>query len=314
MTDGVPMPKTISRRTALLGGLTGLAGAVAACAAPGATPAPAAAPASVRLPAAAGDLAALEARWGGRLGVHAADTGSGFTVSHRGDERFLMCSTSKALTVANLLHRAAREPDLLGRIVRYPSSRLIAHSPVTAAHVAAGLSVKGLCEAAITQSDNTAENLLLDASGGSGAVTEFVRTLGDPVTRLDRTEPELNVSAPGDERDTSTPARMSAALRSLVLQDALDPAGRELLIGWLVACTTGVAKIRAGLPAGWRVGDKTGSGARAEANDIAVVWPPGRAPWMISVFTVPDDPASTAGDAIVAAAARVVAAALTDNR
>ncbi|PRY44946.1 class A beta-lactamase [Umezawaea tangerina] len=298
----------ITRRTLVLGGLgTVLAGCAASPepTAPGSSGA--AASTSARQATATADLTALEAGLGGRIGVHAVDTGTGTTVAHRADERFLMCSTHKALVAAAVLRTGVD----LDRLVRYDESELLSYAPVTSQHVADGMTVAALCEAAITRSDNTADNLLLEILGGPQAVTAFVRTLGDDVTRLDRVEPDLNVGAPGDERDTSTPARMVADLRELVLDDGLDPAGRDRLTGWLTANTTGDDLIRAGLPAGWRVGDKTGSGAAGEVNDIAVVWPPGRAPWVVAVYAVPTDPKSTAVRAAVASASRIVTAALT---
>lgn len=242
--------------------------------------------------------------------MFAVDTGSGATVGHRADERFLLCSTFKAIAVAATLRLRDDEPGLLDRVIHYDAADLLRHAPVTEQHVAEGMTVAGLCEAAVAYSDNTAANLLLELLGGPAAVTGFVRGLGDDVTRLDRTEPDLNVTTPGDERDTTTPAAMATTLRTLTLGDGLDPAGRELLVGWLRANTTGDESIRAGLPAGWQVGDKTGSGFQGEANDIAVAWPPDRAPLVITVYTAPADPNSDQGRPTVAAAADIVARTL----
>jgi beta-lactamase class A len=304
-------PEGPSRRTLMLGGLAGLGAVLAGCAsnsAPPAAPPPSpAAPAA--LTSAETALAALETGFG-RLGVYAIDTGTGTVIRHRADERFLMCSTAKVLVTSGVLRLSEREPGLLDRVIRYDRSQLLEYAPVTSQHVAGGMTVSALCDAALTVSDNTALNLLLGVLGGPAAATAFARTLGDQVTRHDRTEPELNVGAPGDERDTSAPARMAADLRALVLGDALAAPGRELLTGWLKAGTTGAKQIRAGVPAGWVVGDKTGSGFKGERNDVAVVWPPGRAPLVITVFTVPADPKSAKGVEIIAGAASIVAKAL----
>ena len=300
----------VGRRAALLGGLAGLGTVIAACTAE--DPAPSRAPAPPSAARAQQQLAALERRFGGRLGVSAVDTGNGTTIGHRADERFLMCSTSKLLAGAAILELRTTRPGLLERRIRYDASRLVRNSPTTAQHLADGLTVSELCRAAITVSDNTAMNLLLDVLGGPPAVTAYVRTLGDTVTRLDRTEPELNATSPGDERDTSTPAQMSRDVRLLALGDGLDPQGRDLLHGWLDANTTGATRIEAGLPAGWGVADKTGSGDQGEVNDVAVVRPPGRAPLVMSVYTAPADPAvpSAAVAAVVAGAGRILAAGL----
>jgi beta-lactamase class A len=306
-------PEGLSRRTLMLGGLAGLGAVLAGCASnsePSAAPPPPTSPsASADMTSAETALAALETGFG-RLGVSAIDTGSGAVIRHRADERFLMCSTSKALVASGVLRLSEHEPGLMDRVIRYDRSQLLEYAPVTSQHVADGMTVSALCDAAITVSDNTALNLLLGVLGGPADATAFVRTLGDQVTRHDRTEPDLNVGAPGDERDTSTPAQLATDLRALVLGDALAVPGRDLLTGWLKANTTGAKQIRAGVPAGWVVGDKTGSGFKGERNDIAVVWPPGRAPLVITVFTVPTDPESTRGQEIIAGAASIVAKAL----
>jgi beta-lactamase class A len=227
-------------------------------------------------------------------------------VSHRAGERFLMASTAKLPLAAAVLHRAATDPALLDRRVRYPPEALLEHAPVTAANLATGMTVAQLCDAALTVSDNTAANLLLDLLGGPSAVTAFVRGIGDPITRFDRTEPDLNVSTgPQDERDTTTPAAVVGTLRALTLGDGLRPDGRERLTAWLLANTTGDATIRAGVPAGWAVGDKTGTGAQGERNDVGIVRPPDRAPLVLAVYTDPDDPGSTAGDATIAEATAI---------
>ncbi|QJY45109.1 class A beta-lactamase [Pseudonocardia broussonetiae] len=291
---------TIGRRTLLVG----LGAAVAGCAAPAPDPTP---PPS---PVGAG-LEQIERRFGGRLGVFALDTGSGAVVSHRGDERFLLASTGKAFIAAAVLQRAAAEPALLDRVIQYDASALIANAPVAERNLATGMTVAALGEAAITHSDNTAANLLFDLLGGPAAVTGFVRGTGDATTRFDRLEPDLNVSTgPDDERDTSTPAAVVATLRAVTLGDGLDPAGRDRLTGWLLANTTGDATIRAGAPAGWRVGDKTGTGGQGERNDIAVLYPPDRAPILLAVYTAPADPEAEPSNETVAEATRAVVAAL----
>jgi beta-lactamase class A len=252
------------------------------------------------------DLAALERRVGGRIGVHALDTGTGTTVSHRGGQRFLMASTAKLPLAAAVLDRAATEPALLDRLVRYGPEALLEYAPVTAQNVATGMTVADLCDAALTVSDNTAANLLLDLLGGPAVVTAFVRALGDPTTRFDRTEPDLNVSTgPADERDTTTPAAMVGIICTVTLGDGLQAADRDRLTTWLVANTTGDAAIRAGVPAGWVVGDKTGTGAQGERNDVGIVLPPDRAPLGLAVCTDPDDPDPTAGNPTIAEATAI---------
>jgi beta-lactamase class A len=299
----------LARRTVLAASVAALVAPMAACRQD--TPASSAPPGTAPpIADAEAELAKLETRFAGRIGVYAVDTGTGTTIAHRSGERFPMCSTFKMLAAAAILRSRQAEPGLLDRVVRYDAAKVVSVSPVTEQHVADGMTISALCEAAVTRSDNNAANLLLEQLGGPHAITGFARALGDPVTRLDRWEPELNVVPPGEVRDTTSPERMAANLRALVLGDALDPAGRDLLTGWLVANKTGDTRIRAGLPRSWRVGDKTGGGARGESSDIAVTWPPERDPLVITVYTVPDDPSRDADHAVLAAAASTVADAL----
>ena len=252
------------------------------------------------------DLALLEHRYGGRIGVRALDTGSGATMSLQGRERFLTASTAKLPLAAAVLDRATTDPTLLDRLVRYRPDVLLEHAPVTTRNVATGMTVADLCGAALTVSDNTAANLLLDLLGGPAAVTAFLRGVGDATTRFDRTEPDLNVSTgPDDERDTTTPTAIAGTLRAVTLGEGLQPPGRDRLTAWLVANTTGDATIRAGVPVGWGVGDKTGTGARGERNDVGIVLPPDRPPLVLAVCTDPDDPETTAGDATIADATAI---------
>jgi beta-lactamase class A len=256
-------------------------------------------------------FAELERRFDARIGVYALDTGTGRALGHRADERFPMCSTFKTLAAAAVLD--ANPPQHVDIRVRYDASDLVRYSPITEQHVDTGMTIGELCDAAIRFSDNTAGNLLLDDLGGPQGVTAFARSLGDDVTRLDRRETELNSAVPGDVRDTTSPRAIAALFRNLVLGDRLTPQARELLTGWLVGNTTGATRIRAAVPAGWRIGDKTGTGSYGTVNDVAVAWPPGTAPVVLAVLTTRPmtTPDATGDDAAVAQAAAVVAEELT---
>jgi beta-lactamase class A len=200
-------------------------------------------------------------------------------------ERFPMCSTFKLLLASAVLTRKDRGKEDLARKVVYTQAQVVSYSPLSGPRAGGeGMTVAELCEAALTRSDNTAANLLLESIGGPPALTAFARGIGDPLTRLDRNETTLNEAIPGDPRDTTTPAAMLADMRALLLGERLSAGSREQLIAWLVANKTGDARLRAGLPKDWRVGDKTGTGDRGTANDIAIIWPAGRAPLLVTTY------------------------------
>jgi beta-lactamase class A len=253
-------------------------------------------------------LAALEKSFGGRIGIFALDTATGARIEYRAQERFAFCSTFKLLLASDILKRSEREKGLLQRHVHYTQGDLVTYSPITEKHVEDGMTVAELCAAALQYSDNTAANQLLKIAGGPAAVTAFARSIGDHEFRLDRWETALNTAIPGDLRDTSTPEAMGRDLRRLVLGDALARQQREQLRDWMLGNTTGAARIRAGVPAEWKVADKTGTGDYGTANDIAVLWPPHRAPIVVAIYTTQHEKTAKASSGVIASAARIVVA------
>lgn len=252
-------------------------------------------------------IALLERRYGGRLGVFALNTGSGARMTYRERERFPMCSTFKTLAAGAVLRRVDAGSEQLDRRIAYTHADLLEYAPVTREHVREGsMTVRALCAAAIEYSDNTAANLLLGTIGGPAGVTRFARSLGDDITRLDRTEPSLNEALPGDERDTTSPAAMARDMQHLVLGDALSKPLRGLLESWLLANRTGSDCIRAGIPSSWREGDKTGSGENGSRNDVAVLWPPDGAPIIVAAYYTGSPQSSATRNAVLAKVGRIV--------
>ncbi len=270
----------LSRRHFLQSSAVALASSLAVPALAGG--APAAVPGRI---ATAADFAALEKASGGRLGVTLLDTRTGKRAGHRQDERFPMCSTIKWMIAAAALHRAEGQPGFLDERLPMRSEDLIEHAPTTRRHVGKDLSVRDLCRTTMVTSDNPAANLLLRRLGGPPALTAFMRSHDDAVTRSDRYEPELNRFTPGDPRDTTSPAASAASLQRFVLGDALQPASRQQLADWLIDNETGDATLRAGLGTRWRVGDKTGSNGKDTRNDIGVLWPlGGGSAWVLTAY------------------------------
>lgn len=253
-------------------------------------------------------LARIEAKFGGRLGVAVLDTATGRLAGHRPAERFPMCSTFKAPLTAAVLARVDAGEERLDRRIRITRADIITWSPVTEKRIGGeGMTVAELCDATMTLSDNTAANLLLASVGGPAGYTAWLRRTGDDVTRLDRTEPTLNEALPNDPRDTTTPAAMAATLRRLALGEILSTAGRAQFVAWLRGNRTGDARLRAGLPSGWQVGDRTGTGARNTSNVIGVMWPPaGRAPLVVTAFLTEGAREGARRDAALAAVGAAV--------
>lgn len=269
------------RRTLLAGGLALAATPIAGLAT------------TMAMPNVEADLAALEKASGGRLGVAVLDSRTAMITGHRLDEHFTMCSTFKLTLAAAILARIDAGEIAADAALPIAKTDPVGHSPVLRAALDAGktsLPILALAEAAQTQSDNGAANILLRKIGGPAGLTDFWRALGDDVSRLDRNEPDLNTGHDGDPRDTTTPAAMANAMRTILTRPALLAASRERLIGWMVDTQTGLKRLRGGLPAGWRAGDKTGTnpgdGSYAgKVNDLAIVWRPGRAePFLIAAF------------------------------
>jgi len=253
-------------------------------------------------------IARIEAESGGRLGVALHDTGTGRRFAYRGDERFAMCSTFKLLLAGAVLARVQQRAERLDRRLPVSGSDVIGHAPFSAKRVGGTATVAELCRAMMVESDNGAANLMLAAIGGPAGLTRFLRQTGDMVTRLDRTEPSLNEATPGDPRDTTTPLAMLGSAERLWLGPALAPASRARLTAWAIECRTGLARLRAGLPEGWRAGDKTGTGDRGTYNDVAIVWAPRRKPVLITSYLAGSTLGTDAGNAIHAKVARALVA------
>lgn len=266
------------RRTVLAGlGALGLMG----CAREG----EASAPAAVAAPATeAFDLSALERANGGRMGFFAHDLGTGRKLSARGDERFVYCSTFKMYLAAATLLRVQAGEQRLDRMIPVTRADMINHAPVTEPAIGSSLSVERMMQAVVEVSDNPAANLLLKALGGIAPMQAFYRGIGDASTRVDRFEPEMN-RLDGD-KDTITPAQSAANIHRLFIDPAspLSQDSKTMLLGWMFSSPTGAARIKAGVPAGWRVAHKTGTGGYGPTNDIGILYPPSGAPIIVAAY------------------------------
>ncbi|MBF6205715.1 class A beta-lactamase [Streptomyces gardneri] len=230
-------------------------------------------------------LIELERKFDARLGVYARATGTGATIAHRADERFAFCSTFKGLAAAAVLQR--NPLSHLDTVVTYTRDDLLKNAAVTPRYVDTGMTIRQLCDAAVRYSDGTAGNLLLRDLGGPAELTAYARSLGDMVTRMDRIEPAITEATPDDPRDTTSPRAFGEVYDRIVLGDALPVDKRDFLRDLLErnATAAGAQRIRAGVPQGWKVADKTGTGDYGTLNDIAIVWPPDSAPLVVAIMS-----------------------------
>lgn len=257
-------------------------------------------------------IAALDVETRGRLGVAILDTGTGTRFAWRGDERFAMCSTFKFVLAAAILKRIEQGRERLDRRIAVAAADIVQPSPLCNARIGSDASIAELCAATVGQGDNTAANLLLPVVGGPAGLTRFMRGLGDAASRLDRGEPALNEAKPGDPRDTTTPLAMLSLLERLTLGRALEQASRGQLIAWLLGSTTGAARMKASLPAGWRVAEKTGAGNGSD-NDVALLWPPRRQPLLVSIYIAGSPLPMAQTNAIHARIGRLIASAIREG-
>jgi beta-lactamase class A len=256
---------------------------------------------------------AIEARTGGRLGVWAGVVGVRMALGWRAGERFLMCSTFKALAAAAVLSRVDRGQEHLDRWIKYGPGDLQEYAPAAKANLdKGGMTLEAVCAAAVELSDNTCANLILATLGGPSGVTQYIRSLGDGVTRLDRTEPTLNRPGPGDDpHDTTTPASMTGLWRTILFGKALSPPSLARLNAWLEACSTSPNRLKAATPPGWRIGHKTGLGSTT-AGDVAVWTPPTGHPILLAVYLEVPNALDNSHDDAFADAGRLALSVLKD--
>ncbi|WP_429681832.1 class A beta-lactamase Bla1 [Bacillus paramobilis] len=254
------------------------------------------------------DFSQLEKKFDARLGVYAIDTGTNQTISYRPNERFAFASTYKALAAGVLLQKNSTEK--LNEVVTYTKEDLVDYSPVTEKHVGTGMTLGAIAEAAVRYSDNTAGNILFHKIGGPKGYEKALRQIGDRVTMSDRFETELNEAIPGDNRDTSTAKAMATNLKDFTVGNALPDDKRSILTDWMRGNATGDKLIRAGVPTDWIVGDKSGAGSYGTRNDIAIVWPPNRAPIIIAILSSKDEKEATYDNQLIAEASEVIVKAL----
>ncbi|WP_119308236.1 class A beta-lactamase [Cohaesibacter haloalkalitolerans] len=234
-------------------------------------------------------ITSWETRLGARIGVTLRATPSDSLFAYKADQRFPMASTFKSLMCGAVLARVDAGSVSLSDRVTYQADQLQSYSPITKDHVESGMDVADLCEAAITLSDNTAANLMLEKVDGPAGLTTFLRTIGDETTRLDRWEPDLNEGIDGDPRDTTTPDAMTLSLSRLLFGETLQPASAGQLRQWMIDDKVAGALIRPHLPEGWIIGDKTGTGGNGTRGIVAFLKKPDGEAYVTAIYVTATD-------------------------
>jgi len=250
-------------------------------------------------------LTMLENSFGGRVGIYAINLANNQRIEYRAEERFPLESTFKVIEVSAILSKSMQNSHLLQQKIIYTKKDLVFWSPESEKHITDGMTISELCAATMMYSDNTAANLLMKKLGGPQAVTAYARSMGDKTFRIDGWEPKLN-SNPLDLHDTSTPTAMGKSLQQSIFGNILGLSQREQLINWMKGNTTGETRIRAGVPKGWIVADKTGSGSYGISNDIGIIWPPKCSPIIVAIYTVHNKKDATGRDDIIASVTRLL--------
>ncbi len=171
------------------------------------------------------------------------------------------------------------------------------HSPIRDAIKGeqSDFTIRNLITRAICDSDNTACDVLIERAGGASEVTRVLIEAGIKGIRVDRPERQLQPESLQidkyllDPRDTAEPRAMADLLQMLYEGKLLSSDSKSLLLEDLFNCKTGINRLRAGLPEGWKLAHKTGtgrdvSGQNTATNDVGVMIGPKGETIFVAVF------------------------------
>ena len=209
-------------------------------------------------------------------------------------------STFKTLACAKLLADVEKELQSFDTSAVITKNAIITWSPVTEKLIGENISLKQACSATMIMSDNTAANIVLTGINGPEALTKFMRSIGDKVTRLDRIEPDLNEALDGDKRDTTTPNAIVKSLHSLLFGDVLSEPSKIQLKQWMIDNKVTGSLLRSVLPENWSIADRSGAGGYGSRGITAVVWSKMRSPIIISIYLTQTDASFALRDKAIA--------------
>lgn len=231
----------------------------------------------------------IEDQLDARIGVSIYDVTDNKLWSYNGDSRFPLMSTFKTLACAKLLVDVEKGLQSFDTSHVITENSLIAWSPITEKLIGKNMSLKEACSATMLMSDNTAANIVLSGIKGPKALTHFMRSIGDEVTRLDRIEPALNEGLTDDKRDTTTPNAMVKSLHTLLFANVLSTSSKDQLKQWMINNKVTGNLFRSILPENWSIADRSGAGGNGSRGITAVVWPDKSTPLIISIYLTQTD-------------------------
>ncbi|MFA6210828.1 MAG: class A beta-lactamase [Candidatus Obscuribacterales bacterium] len=241
------------------------------------------------------DLAAVK----GEVGIAVVDSTRHKQFFLNQDQAFPMQSVCKfPLSIAVLRLADQGKLSLQDKVTVRLSDVVPFHSPIKEEIKGdkSDFTIRALMTAAVCNSDNTACDVLIACAGGTSAVTNILKEAGVKGIRLDRPEGKLQPDSVQiakflvDPRDTATPEAMIEMLQNLYSGKLLSKSSTAVILQDLFNCKTGPARITAGLPAGWTVAHKTGTGRdvagqNTATNDVGVAVGPHGETIYIAIFT-----------------------------
>jgi beta-lactamase class A len=200
----------------------------------------------------------------GRVGVACSLPGKTLECDLAAGAGYPMQSTYKLPISMVVLHQVEQGRLKLDQTVHIVPSQLAApddYSPLRDEHPhgAADVSIRELIQRAVTYSDNVASDTLLRAIGGGAVATAYFHSLGIDGIQIVYPEQAQNRDERLQYRNSATPRAYVALLRRLADNSPLSPEHTRFLFDCMYASHTGDHRLKALLPPGTPVADKTGT-------------------------------------------------------
>ncbi|MEG5160395.1 class A beta-lactamase, subclass A2 [Microcoleus sp. AT3-A2] len=226
----------------------------------------------------------------GRVGVTATVLETGESVSLNGNQQFPMQSVYKFPIAMAVLAQVDQGKLKLDQKIRVEASDVLQGSRILD-EKSQGMefSLAELLKYMVSESDNTASDVLLRQLGKPMIVTEYLRGIGVNNIVVANTEKELGQDTAVQYRNYATPDATIVLLRAFHEGKGLSKSSRALLLQLMTETTTGPKRIKGLLPDGTVVAHKTGTsstvnGVTAATNDVGLVTLPNGRHLAIAVF------------------------------